>query len=282
MSTPAKIALATWAAYLALSGLEVLSYLWKRRPYPWREYFVTLAVVASELVVGYLIGHRLAKGLEPKGLGFPFALESQMLPLLAHGRIFAVLLGILVGDLTFYVTHYIHHRFPLFWVYHSTHHSSRKMHFLLGVREGVFRYVIPAFGIPWLVMHAPPDWRMAYLGGIAFVIIWQRLVHSEFFPRMGWLDYVLITPSNHRVHHALNVGMARNVGGFTTLWDHLFGTFLTEPSDIRLEYGMDPALHTDLPVWRYQFYALQQLLGRIWTAPGIVRKTRALLSFSDG
>jgi len=59
--------------------------------------------------------------------------------------------------------------------------------------------------------------------------IWGIFVHTELIRKMGWLEYILITPSHHRVHHASNAKyLDKNMGMFLVIWDKMFGTFQPE------------------------------------------------------
>jgi len=135
---------------------------------------------------------------------------------------------LIVGmDFLYYWLHRVDHFCRFFWAVHVTHHSSPKFNLTTGLRSSVFQplyrfiYFIPLA----LVGFEPLD--------IVFIFsatqIWGILVHTEFIHKMGWLEYVLVTPSHHRVHHAYNpLYLDRNMGMFLIIWDMMFGTFQKE------------------------------------------------------
>src|SRR5438445_13596550 len=82
--------------------------------------------------------------------------------------------------------------------------------------------------------------------------IWGIFVHTELIGRMGWLEYFLVTPSHHRVHHASNPKyLDKNMGMFLIVWDKLLGTFHPELSIEeygKLRYGITTPLKKQTPV----------------------------------
>ncbi len=84
----------------------------------------------------------------------------------------------------------------------------------------------------------------------AINLIYQFWVHTRHIGRLGPLDYILVTPSNHRVHHARNERyLDRNYGGMFILWDRWFGTFEDESADEPVVYGTRKPLNSWDPVW---------------------------------
>jgi sterol desaturase/sphingolipid hydroxylase (fatty acid hydroxylase superfamily) len=137
------------------------------------------------------------------------------------------LLLLLAEDFVYYWLHRWDHEIRLFWAVHVTHHSSEHLNFTVGFRSSVFQplyrfiYFIPLafFGF------RPVDILLMY----SATQIWGIFVHTELIGKMGWLEYILVTPSHHRVHHASNAKyLDRNMGMFLIIWDQLFGTFQPE------------------------------------------------------
>ena len=144
-----------------------------------------------------------------------------------HNNFVYWLVLFLVIDFLFYWLHRFDHEIRFFWATHVTHHSSEKLNFSVGFRSSVFQplyrfiYFIPlaCFGFK------PLD--IAFL--FAVTQIWGIFVHTEIIKKMGWLEYILVTPSHHRVHHASNAKyLDKNMGMFLVVWDKLFGTFQPE------------------------------------------------------
>ncbi len=147
---------------------------------------------------------------------------------------------ILAEDFLFYWLHRVDHHSRFFWAVHVTHHSSEKFNLTVGFRSSVFQ---PLYRFVYFI-------PLALLGfkplDIVFVFsatqIWGILVHTEHVGKLGWLEYFLVTPSHHRVHHASNaLYLDRNLGMLLIIWDKIFGTFQPElPAEAYqpLRYGL--------------------------------------------
>ncbi|MBC7848296.1 MAG: sterol desaturase family protein, partial [Chitinophagaceae bacterium] len=145
--------------------------------------------------------------------------------------------------------HRFDHEVRFFWAVHVTHHSSSLLNFTVGFRSSVFQplyrffYFLP---LAWLGFQ-PLDIIFAF----ALTQIWGIFVHTEIIGKMGWLEYILVTPSHHRVHHASNAKyLDRNMGMFLIVWDKLFGTFQPELSAKEYEpirYGLTTPLEKETP-----------------------------------
>jgi len=134
---------------------------------------------------------------------------------------------LLLEDFLYYWLHRFDHEVRFFWATHVTHHSSEQFNFTVGFRSSVFQplyrflYFLP---LPFLGFK-PLDILLIY----AVTQIWGIFVHTRLIDKMGFLEYVLVTPSHHRVHHASNPKyLDKNMGMFLILWDKLFGTFQPE------------------------------------------------------
>ena len=160
------------------------------------------------------------------------------------------LLLLLAEDFLYYWLHRWDHEIRLFWAIHVTHHSSEKMNFTVGFRSSVFQ---PLYRFVYFI-------PLAYLGfkplDIVFIYsatqIWGIFVHTELIDKMGWLEYILVTPSHHRVHHASNPKyLDKNMGMFLIIWDQLFGTFqpeLTAGEYQAPKYGLTKPMEKTGPV----------------------------------
>ena len=150
-------------------------------------------------------------------------------------------------DFMYYWLHRVDHHCRLFWATHVTHHSSEKFNFTVGFRSSVmeplyrFIYFIPLAALGF----KPLDIAFVY----AATQIWGILVHTEKINKLGWLEYILVTPSHHRVHHASNPKyLDKNMGMFLIIWDKMFGTFQPELPGAdyqQVKYGLTKALEND-------------------------------------
>ena len=184
--------------------------------------------------------------------------------LLEHYPVLAWLLVFLGQDLAFYWLHRTEHRSRLFWAVHSNHHSSPHYNFTVALRSSVLQ---PLYRF---VFYIP----VAFLGfdGLTIMFIYalnqfyQFWLHTESIPRLPrWFEYIFVTPSHHRVHHASNVRyLDRNMGQVLILWDRIFGTFQEEQEEEKPVYGLTKPMNTSNPVKAlfYEFRLLWEDLKR--------------------
>lgn len=157
---------------------------------------------------------------------------------------------LLLEDFLYYWLHRFDHEIRFFWAVHVTHHSSEHMNFAVGFRSSVFQpiyrfiYFIPLA----LIGFKPVDIIFMY----SVTQIWGIFVHTELINKMGWVEYIFVTPSHHRVHHASNPKyLDRNMGMFLIIWDKMFGTFQPELDIAQynpIKYGLTKPLDTANPV----------------------------------
>jgi sterol desaturase/sphingolipid hydroxylase (fatty acid hydroxylase superfamily) len=160
------------------------------------------------------------------------------------------LLLLMAEDFMYYWLHRVDHQCRLFWATHVTHHSSEQFNLTVGFRSSVmeplyrFVYFIPIAALGF----KPLDIALVY----SATQIWGILVHTEKIHKLGWLEYVLVTPSHHRVHHASNPKyLDKNMGMLLIIWDKLFGTFqpeLPEEEYQPVKYGLTKSLEAQNPV----------------------------------
>jgi sterol desaturase/sphingolipid hydroxylase (fatty acid hydroxylase superfamily) len=157
------------------------------------------------------------------------------------------LFALLAYDFSYYWFHRISHEVNLFWAAHVVHHSSEDYNLGTALRQsgsGLFGFI---FYLPWLIVGIPAD---IFFAAGAINLVYQFWVHTEHVRRIGPLEWVLITPSNHRVHHAQNdIYIDRNYGGILCIWDRMFGTFQDELPGQPCIYGIRKPLHSYNPIW---------------------------------
>jgi sterol desaturase/sphingolipid hydroxylase (fatty acid hydroxylase superfamily) len=141
-------------------------------------------------------------------------------------------------DLLFWVEHYVDHSCRLFWAVHVTHHSSPEYNLSTGFRSSVlmpvykYLYFIPLVLLNFKTMDVVFMYSLTQIYGI--------LVHTQSIKKLPrWIEYIFVTPSHHRVHHASNIPyLDRNMGMVFIIWDRLFGTFTPEMPDEKPHYGI--------------------------------------------
>jgi sterol desaturase/sphingolipid hydroxylase (fatty acid hydroxylase superfamily) len=175
-----------------------------------------------------------------------FAACYELTPLrIPEEAAWAWVLLFFADDLAYYWFHRISHEVRVFWASHVVHHSSQYFNLSTALRQ------------TWVPMTYFPFWVPLALAGFkpwmiftqqAISLMYQFWIHTE---RVGRLprpfEFVLNTPSHHRVHHGSNeMYLDKNYGGILIIWDRLFGTFQGEEERVR--YGLTKNLRTFRPV----------------------------------
>jgi sterol desaturase/sphingolipid hydroxylase (fatty acid hydroxylase superfamily) len=183
-------------------------------------------------------------------------------------------------DLAYYWFHRIAHERRWFWASHVIHHSSQHYNLTTALRQtwtGVLSLSF-IFWLPLVYIGFPPEMVLMFS---AISLVYQFWIHTETIGRMGPLEWVMNTPSHHRVHHAVNAKyLDANYAGVLIIWDRLFGTFVPEDDKEKPRYGIitqlgtfNPfrvAFHEWLGIWRDVTNAksLREALGYLFGPPG--------------
>ncbi len=156
------------------------------------------------------------------------------------------LLALVFYDFCYYWLHRAGHEVALFWAAHVVHHQSQDYNLSTALRQtssgALFGWV---FYLPMALAGVPP----LVFGVVALVdLLYQFWVHTEHVGKLGWFDRWFCSPSNHRVHHAVNDGYVdRNYGGVLVVWDRMFGSFQEEHEPC--VYGTRAPLDSWDPLW---------------------------------
>ncbi len=155
------------------------------------------------------------------------------------------ILLLLGTDLCYYWFHRLSHEVRFLWAAHVNHHSSRRYNLSTALRQSwTTPFTTLLFYWPLALIGFSP---VAILTAIAINTVYQFWIHTELIGRLGPLEWVLNTPSHHRVHHGRNVEyLDRNYAGMLITWDQLFGTF--EPERAPVDYGLTKNIATYNPV----------------------------------
>jgi len=152
----------------------------------------------------------------------------------------ALVLGV---DVCYYWMHRCSHEFHYGWVGHSVHHSGEYYNLATALRQGVGQsFVGPFFYLPLALLGLPQSMLLAHK---SFNVLYQFWIHTELVGSLGPLEYVLNTPSHHRMHH--RPGGNCNYAGVLIIWDRIFGSFRAEESRKDL-YGLGGQIFTYDPV----------------------------------
>ena len=150
-------------------------------------------------------------------------------------------------DLAYYWKHRFGHEINIMWAAHVVHHSSEEFNLSTALRQTSGSNIGFLIYLPLAVLGIDPV-MLATVGGLN--LVYQYWVHTQHIDKLGWMEKVFVTPSNHRGHHAQNtVYIDRNYGGVFILWDRLFGTYQPELDDDKPVFGIRGALASWNPLW---------------------------------
>lgn len=165
------------------------------------------------------------------------------------------LLALVFYDFCYYWLHRMGHESAVLWAAHAVHHQSQYYNLSTALRQTSSGALLGwVFYVPMALAGVPP----LVFGVVALIdLLYQFWVHTEQVGRLGWFDRWFCSPSNHRVHHAVNDAyLDKNYGGILILWDRMFGTFKDEDEQERCVYGTRGLLNSWDPLWaNAQVYA---------------------------
>lgn len=178
------------------------------------------------------------------------------------------LLALLAFDFCYYWFHRCSHEVSILWAAHAVHHQSEDYNLSTALRQTSTGFLFGwVFYLPLFLIGLPLE---VVLTVNAIDLIYQFWVHTQHIRKLGWLDRVFITPSNHRVHHAQNeIYIDRNYGGILILWDRLFGSYQAELDREPVVFGVRKPLASWNP-----FYANWQVYEYLWFDAARTRRWR--------
>lgn len=190
-----------------------------------------------------------------------------------HSTVGVYVAAFILIDFAAYWSHRWNHEINLFWNRHIVHHSSEEFNLSCALRQSISAVVGIYFflAIPMALIGIPAKVVAIVSPLHLFAQFWY---HTRLIKKMGWLEYVLVTPSHHRVHHAINAEyIDKNYAAIFIIWDRLFGTFQEEREDIPAVYGVKKPVRTWNPfIINYQHFWL--LLTDAWRTKNIWDKIR--------
>ena len=167
-------------------------------------------------------------------------------------------------DLCYYCAHRCGHTVALFWAAHVVHHQSEDYNLSTALRQTSSGFLFGwIFYLPLFLIGIPAE-VVVVVG--ALNLVYQFWVHTEHVPELGVLEYVFVTPSNHRVHHAQNdCYLDKNFGGVFIVWDRLFGSYQRELPSQACIYGITSPLRSWSPLTAW-LHVYRDMLLDIWHA----------------
>ena len=225
---------------LAMILIETLiSGLSKKSLYKNKDTLCTSGLLLGNILMGFAIkGATL--GLHIFLYQFRVFDLANLVPLWAMWLMTFILI-----DFVFYIYHRFSHRVRFLWAIHMSHHSSEEMNFAVSMRQA---WLGPVSKIPFFII-LPILGLDPTIIAVAGVIstLWGVVGHTQIVGKLGPLEWILNTPSHHRVHHGANAEyIDKNYGNLLIIWDRMFGTF--EPEKAKVKYGLVNNVNTFNPV----------------------------------
>ncbi|EAR00690.1 sterol desaturase family protein [Maribacter sp. HTCC2170] len=205
-------------------------------------------------------------------VSYPYLLENiALLEIKATWLVW--LIAFLALDFAGYWNHRLSHKVNFFWNQHVIHHSSEEFNLACALRQSISNLLgyFPLLLIPAALLGVPSK-VIAILAPIhLFAQFWY---HTQYIGKMGWLEYIIITPSQHRVHHAINPEyIDKNLGQILCVWDRWFGTFQEELKDVPPQYGVLKPAATWNPII-INFQHIWRLMKDAWRTKNLLDKLR--------
>jgi alkylglycerol monooxygenase len=174
--------------------------------------------------------------------------------------------ALVLYDFCYYWVHRTGHEINIMWASHVVHHSSEEFNLSTALRQSstgfLFRWM---FYIPLALLGYPVQ-VFIVVGLIDF--LYQYWVHTQLIGKLGWMEKVFVTPSNHRVHHGQNdYCIDKNYGGVFCIWDRMFNTYADELDDEKPIYGIRKPIESWNPLWA-NFHHFVQIWQQVKASAG--------------
>ncbi|MET0635120.1 MAG: sterol desaturase family protein [Chitinophagaceae bacterium] len=256
METYGKILLVAMPAFFVLVLFEKW-YGWKKG----RETVRSMDMISS-LASGATNVTKDVLGLAVIIISYPFLLRNLALTQIPSTPLVYIIAFISL-DLAGYCVHRLQHVVNFFWNGHLVHHSSEDFNLACALRQSISSIVrtFIIFLLPAALLGVPREVIEVVAPLHLFAQFWY---HTEHIRKMGFLEKIIVTPSHHRVHHAINPEyIDKNYGQILICWDKWFGTFCQERDDVPPVYGITRPVRTWNPV-RINFQHVFLLARDAW------------------
>jgi alkylglycerol monooxygenase len=256
------------------TGLMVLEYIASKRMN--RVNYFSFDEVVANVNVG--IAERLTD-LFTTGLFYYFFvwIYEHFAMFNIRQSVFTWIILFLATDLLWYWYHRFGHRVNLFWGVHVVHHQSTDYNFTVSARITVFQAIARCLFWALLPLIGFPPQMITIL--LLIHGAYPFFTHTQLIGKLGWLEYFMVTPSHHRVHHASNPQyLDKNYGDVLIIWDKIFGTFVEEKE--APVYGLTKSLGSHSFLWQH-FHFLLEIIVSIKKAKTLRGKFRAVFGTPD-
>jgi sterol desaturase/sphingolipid hydroxylase (fatty acid hydroxylase superfamily) len=200
--------------------------------------------------------------------------------LLKHFALFKIestalqyIIGFICIDFYAYWSHRWAHRYNILWNRHLIHHSSEEYNLPVALRQTIsdFIQVYTFLLLPAAIFSISGEVLTILAVVMLFGGFWY---HTQLIGKLGFLEKFIVTPSHHRIHHAINpIYIDKNFGGILIIWDKLFGTFQEELPDEKPVYGLTRPVNTWNPI-KINFLHFSLLFKDAWQTKNIGDKFR--------
>lgn len=174
-------------------------------------------------------------------------------------------------DFAYYWKHRFGHEVALFWGSHVAHHQSEDYNLATALRQTSIDFYGFLFYLPFFILGYPAEILFTV---VSLNLIYQFWVHTQHIPKLGPIEWIFVSPSNHRVHHARNASYVdKNYGGVFIIWDRLFGSFQDELDSEPVVFGLRKPLNSWNPLWA-NIHVYWRLILDLIKAPGLINKLK--------
>ena len=175
-------------------------------------------------------------GLGLQGAAFAYVAQYYNLKLFSSSSLWVWIFAFFLYDFCYYWMHRLHHEVKVLLATHVVHHHGEEFNLSTALRQTSTGFLWKwIFYLPIFIVGIPPEVFVTVAG---INLVYQFWVHTEHIPKLGWYEYVFVSPSNHRIHHAQNKHYVdANYGGVFIFWDRLFGTYKEELDELKPIYG---------------------------------------------
>jgi sterol desaturase/sphingolipid hydroxylase (fatty acid hydroxylase superfamily) len=182
------------------------------------------------------------------------------------------ILLLLATDFVWYWYHRLGHEVNLFWGAHIVHHQSEEFNYTVSARITTLQALVR--NVFWIVLPLIGFQPSMVVGILVVHRTYSFFTHTQLIGKLGWAEYIFITPSHHGVHHASNEKyLDKNYGDIFVFWDKLFGTFQVENE--KPAYGLTHPLKRESFLWQHFHYYFElaeacRRSGSIWQSIKII------------
>jgi sterol desaturase/sphingolipid hydroxylase (fatty acid hydroxylase superfamily)/uncharacterized membrane protein YhhN len=268
MLSPSQVIVIATPVFFLLIAIEWLISLRRKR----NAYALADAITSLNLGI---LSQTSAVFTKLLTLGIYTLVVSQIALIKADGFWFSIagwVVALIFYDFCYYWLHRMGHEVGVLWAAHAVHHQSQAYNLSTALRQTSSGALLGwVFYLPMALAGVPPL-VFAVVGLID--LLYQFWVHTEQVKKLGWFDRWFCSPSNHRVHHAIQDRyLDRNYGGILIIWDRIFGTFKEEDDREPCVYGTRGLINSWDPLWA-NITVYKQLVQDSWHARNWLDKIR--------